>query len=288
MRILIPVDGSADSKAAVKFVASRTTLIGTRPTVELLNVQHPIAASAVHALGREQTTAYQSSQADKVLAPARAALARAGVDARERGVVGSPAVEVARLAAEAGFDLVVMGSHGHTGLRRLLFGSVTAAVLASTRAAVWVILDRVAPKKDSLKVLVAVDGTDAANAAADYVAAHRALFGEQPQVTLIHVLPDLLHGFKPEQAQAMREAAFEFAFAPVRQRLAGAGMEAREVRMMGHFPGDAIADWAASKKFDVVVMGTHNDAAAAPSMPGSVGARVAARCTRPLLLVPAR
>jgi universal stress protein A len=42
---------------------------------------------------------------------------------------GDPAAEILRLAREASCDLVVMGTHGRTGLRRLLMGSVAERVL---------------------------------------------------------------------------------------------------------------------------------------------------------------
>jgi nucleotide-binding universal stress UspA family protein len=46
-----------------------------------------------------------------------------------RLLVGAPAEEIIRLAGEVKADLVVMGSHGRTGLRRLLAGSVAEAVM---------------------------------------------------------------------------------------------------------------------------------------------------------------
>lgn len=39
MRILVPVDGSENSMHAVEFIASRTTLLGSNPEIEVLNVQ---------------------------------------------------------------------------------------------------------------------------------------------------------------------------------------------------------------------------------------------------------
>ena len=42
---------------------------------------------------------------------------------------GHPATEIARVARENGFDLVVMGTHGRRGLRRLFVGSVTEEVI---------------------------------------------------------------------------------------------------------------------------------------------------------------
>jgi nucleotide-binding universal stress UspA family protein len=42
---------------------------------------------------------------------------------------GDPATEIVRLAEQEGVDLIVLGTHGRTGLKRLLMGSVAEAVV---------------------------------------------------------------------------------------------------------------------------------------------------------------
>jgi nucleotide-binding universal stress UspA family protein len=60
---------------------------------------------------------------------------------------GDPATEIVRYAGEAGFDLIVMGTHGRTGLDRLLMGSVAEKVLRDAPCSVLVVkLPRSAPK----------------------------------------------------------------------------------------------------------------------------------------------
>jgi nucleotide-binding universal stress UspA family protein len=46
-----------------------------------------------------------------------------------RLIEGEPSTEILRVAREAGCDLIVMGTHGWTGLRRLLMGSVAEDVV---------------------------------------------------------------------------------------------------------------------------------------------------------------
>jgi nucleotide-binding universal stress UspA family protein len=52
---------------------------------------------------------------------------------------GSPAQNVAQLAADLDADLVVVGSHGHRGLERLLLGSVADRVSHLARCPVWIV-----------------------------------------------------------------------------------------------------------------------------------------------------
>jgi nucleotide-binding universal stress UspA family protein len=298
MRILMPIDGSTYSKAALAFIASRRSLIESQPDVELLNVQYPVPSRAARAAGRELVQHYHESEAKKVIKPALASLKKAGLLARAKSVVGSPGVVVGRIAAEDAADLIVMGSHGHTGFKSLLFGSVTQAVLASCDTPLLVLRGEAAPKKDGLKLGIALDGSKYGLAAVRFVLKHLALFGTSPTLTLIHVVPDLLNlrvpgvlantpvpGFKPEQVAEMQRAGFERALAPARKLLKTTAIDVIEAQLTSNSPGDVIAAYATKNKLDILALGSHGEGAFVSTMLGSVATRVAARCRNALLLI---
>src|SRR5919205_1031756 len=52
---------------------------------------------------------------------------------------GDPATEIVRYATDAGMDLIVMGTHGRTGVERLLMGSVAEKVLRDASCSVLVV-----------------------------------------------------------------------------------------------------------------------------------------------------
>jgi nucleotide-binding universal stress UspA family protein len=60
----------------------------------------------------------------------------AGITVERRIVVGEPAHEIVRLAEEDSGDLIVIGSHGRTGVTRLLMGSVAEAVVRRAKCPV--------------------------------------------------------------------------------------------------------------------------------------------------------
>lgn len=298
MRILMPIDGSTYSKAALAFIASRSTLIKSQPDVELLNVQYPVPSRAARYAGKELVLSYHESEAKTVIKPALAMLKRSGLLAQSKYVVGSPGPEVGRIAAEDAADLIVMGSHGHTGFKNLLFGSVTQAVLASCNTPLLVLRSDAVPKNDSLKLGVALDGSKYGVAAVRFIVKHLALFGAAPSVTLIHVVPDVLNlvvpgffgdapvpGFKLEQVQEMQRAAFERAMAPARKLLQGKGIQVTEAQIVGNNPGDAIAAYSTKNKLDILAIGSHGNGALGSMLIGSVATRVAAKCRNALLFI---
>jgi nucleotide-binding universal stress UspA family protein len=59
-----------------------------------------------------------------------------GLTVERHLVAGNEADEILRLASELKCDLVVMGTHGRTGLRRLLLGSVAESVMRKAPCAV--------------------------------------------------------------------------------------------------------------------------------------------------------
>lgn len=296
MRILVPIDGSDFSKAAVDFIASRTTLLGKAPEVELLNVQLPIPVRAARLVGKEVVASYYRDESDKVLKAPVAALNKAGVECTSAYRVGHPGAEIAAAATKDKADLIVIGSHGHGALAGIVLGSVTNAVLAHTRKPLLVLRAKKAPKGDSLRVGLAVDGSKFGRAAARYVLKHRDLFGAKPEITILHVVPDFagavmpdmagiaLPAFTAEEISAMQNKAFESAVAPIRKLFTEAGLDATAVCLVGN-AGDEIPAYAKKKKLDVLVMGSHGYGAFKAAVLGSVATRVAAHCETPLLVV---
>jgi len=61
-----------------------------------------------------------------------------GIEVRHVLLEGSPAEEIIRYATEQAMDLIVMGTHGRTGLERLLMGSVAEQVVRGAPCSVLV------------------------------------------------------------------------------------------------------------------------------------------------------
>jgi nucleotide-binding universal stress UspA family protein len=66
--------------------------------------------------------------------------------------IGDPATEILALAAEVGADLIFIGSHGKTGVERLLFGSVSERVVREARCPVLVARPKTYADIDLLRI----------------------------------------------------------------------------------------------------------------------------------------
>lgn len=137
--ILIPTDGSGPSEAAVKAGLELAKSLGAEAT--LLYVMEPVVPRIL--IGPESIPYYPALARD-LEAAGQKALERAeefarylGVPARSELKEGNPAQVIAEEAAR--HDLVVMGTHGRTGLDRLLLGSVAQRVLQKSPKPVLVV-----------------------------------------------------------------------------------------------------------------------------------------------------
>ncbi|WP_408959162.1 universal stress protein [Natrinema sp. 74] len=144
-RILIPTDGSETSEEAVEHALDLAEKYGA--AVHALYVVDTNAMSL--SLGGEQLDRIEQGQygeMQEVRERAERATGYVADRAGERGIetvehvsAGRPHSMIANYIDDNDIDLVVMGSHGRSGVRRALLGSVTERTLRSTRVPVLVI-----------------------------------------------------------------------------------------------------------------------------------------------------
>lgn len=130
MKILIPVDGSANAQRAVDHVIESVAALKEPPQLLLLNVQWNVATGNVKLFINQQTIDdYYREQGMAELKTARAALDAAKLPYQYHISVGTPAEAIVQYANEQGVDQIVMGRQGQGGLQSLLLGSVVNKIL---------------------------------------------------------------------------------------------------------------------------------------------------------------
>jgi universal stress protein A len=130
-RILVPVDFSSCSRAALEYAAFLASRLGA--AIDVLHVWEPptfFSADVMITEGdRERTLAeFVRSHAGQRMEELLASIERLGVRVRGRLATGSP-VDTIVASASDGYDVIVIGTHGHTGLRHLIAGNVTEKVV---------------------------------------------------------------------------------------------------------------------------------------------------------------
>ena len=139
MKILLAVDGSAYTKKMLAYLATHAEMFGPNNAFSLITVQLPLPPRARAAVGAEEANSYYAEEAEKVTAPVVKFLKRHGIDAKVVHKVGQAGEQIAKAASAGKFDLLMMGSHGHSALGNLVMGSVATQVLAHCEAPVLLI-----------------------------------------------------------------------------------------------------------------------------------------------------
>ncbi len=139
--ILVPIDGSETSMLAVSKASGLALAFGSRITLIHVVDNYPfIGVGADYALGQNEYLAAATSSANAALARGVAALAAEGLHSDQRVIDGHVVHEgIVDTAIAIGADLIVMGSHGRTGIEKLLLGSVTQRVLQDAKIPVLVV-----------------------------------------------------------------------------------------------------------------------------------------------------
>jgi nucleotide-binding universal stress UspA family protein len=137
MKILFAADGSQRALAALDLLLARLDWFREQPTITLVNV-HPAVPypGATQWVGRDNLQHYYTEESQKALKSSVDLMQAKGVRHDVVLRVGDAAVEIARHAEEHGYDLIVMGTRGHTGLTNLVLGSVATKVLACSNVPV--------------------------------------------------------------------------------------------------------------------------------------------------------
>ena len=139
MKILLPVDGSAVSLAAVGF-AIRMAQEGLQSSVVLANIQEPATLYELVVAHDQQMIEQASAAAGAhTLAAAEVLLKAAGIAYECEVAMGDPAHTLIDILENFQCDMVVMGASGTSTLRSALLGSVSNEVLHAAGVPVMIV-----------------------------------------------------------------------------------------------------------------------------------------------------
>jgi nucleotide-binding universal stress UspA family protein len=143
MKILLAIDSSEFSSEALHMIVSQFQRQGTE--ILVLHVVEPLSVYMSADLIPHLVTQVaeveddRRGEANDLVRRSAAELLKAGFKASEAVDEGLPKTTIIERAHNWGADLIVMGSHGLTGLNRFLMGSVSEAVCRHAHCSVEVV-----------------------------------------------------------------------------------------------------------------------------------------------------
>ena len=131
MKILLAVDGSKHSLAAVACLIEHAGWYREKPQVELVTVHAPAPRLPGMNLvvGKNQIRKYYEEEGEAALAAAKKKLDAAGIKYEAHVLIGQVAESIVQHAAKARCDQIFIGTHGRTAAANMLLGSTATNVL---------------------------------------------------------------------------------------------------------------------------------------------------------------
>jgi len=143
MRVMLAVDGSPCSQAAIQSVSARAWPAGTE--VEVATVVHTRLPNIPEITLMGSAAHVQALEEDRERAPVRIEAARRalvglpGVVVHTTTLEGDPAKSLLEEAERWNADLVVLGSHGYGPVKKMALGSVSQAVATHAHCSVEIV-----------------------------------------------------------------------------------------------------------------------------------------------------
>jgi nucleotide-binding universal stress UspA family protein len=297
-RMLLPLDGSELAEVALSYAKG----IASRFGLELL-LLHVAGKGEAESLPLHQ--AYIDQTSDRLRREMAEVQGKTGgqpVAVKGEVGVGYPAEEILRYAAEKEVDLILMATHGRSGVRRWVLGSVADKVLRS--AALPVLLVRAGMPKDtayerwsSPRILVPLDGSELAELVLPHVEALASPQGSTgAEVVLVGICEPLVMppvttpetsvnwGTAADEYMAKSKKTTERYLSKVQKGLTDAGLKV-SLEVLEGDPATEIIDYAGKRQVNLIVMATHGRSGIGRWAYGSVAQKVLHGGSSPILLV---
>jgi nucleotide-binding universal stress UspA family protein len=128
-RLLLPVDGSPRSLAAVRHAVALSTTQRVPAELVLLNVQPPVRGNIGRFIGEADLRRYHEDEGRKALVKANRLAQEAGIAHEAHVVVGDVVAAILDAAERHDCQAIVLANRGHGGIPGMLLGSVSMRLL---------------------------------------------------------------------------------------------------------------------------------------------------------------
>lgn len=303
-RMLVPLDGSELAESVcvyAKELAGRLDI-----DVVLLHISNP-ASEAIMPMER----AYIEHIAETLRQQVADIQERTGqgkakpVKVTGEMVVGYAAEAILGYAEKNAIDLMLLGSHGRSGVKRWTIGSVASKVAGASKIPVWLVKPRPADEPPYDKwpkrtLIVPLDGSELAESVLPHAEALLKQRGAEPaELVLVRISepmtiptyysPDMTGvsldwgNFLQQETIRRKRAATEY-LAEMEKKLQKRDILVKTVVIEGKAT-DEIVDFANKQPFSMIIMATHGRSGLSRLVYGSVAANILHGVTRPMFII---
>ena len=279
-RILVPLDGSPLAERALPAAITLAQAFSkTEPCeVHILRVVTPIMVALEPTLYTE--TIYLGEEESKsYLAAVALEYADSGVPLVASAETGSVAETIIYYAQENEINLIVISSHGRSGLSRWVYGSITDKVLRQSCCATMIIRQQVEKVAGTFKkILVCLDGSALAEQVLD--SALPLAECSQAEIMLLRVVEPANLLFDMDTADQVQESVNAIERGEAEAYLNNLMVQlppfsgALTARTLMGAPADTILDFAQEQHVDLIAMSSHGRSGISRWIYGSVAEKV--------------
>jgi len=289
-KMLVPLDGSELSETVLPYAKELAGRLGLEAI--LLHVHSPEEGEValLHQAYIERKADLMKRQVDEVWQKTGSRQGTKAVQVRSKLVAGYPAEEILRYADENDIDLILMATHGRSGIKRWVIGSVAEKVLQASKTPIWLVRAET-PKEGTHyrwpegTTLVPLDGSELSEAVLPHVKAlARQQDAKSTNVVLFGVCEPLVKSgyYIPETFMTSEET--KKYLAKVGKQLEEAGLSI-QIEIRKGKPAEQITKYASEKPFNLIVMSTHGRSGLGRWVFGSVANRILHGASIPILLI---
>ena len=137
-KVLVPLDGSELAECALPHVMNlvKGGVVGEVVLLNVVEIPSVWIAEGIDFISLKNT---QFSKAQKYLTNLQSQLSSEGVKVKAEVLEGETAQSIIEYAKENSANLIIIATHGYTGMKQLMFGSVALRVLHDAHVPVFLI-----------------------------------------------------------------------------------------------------------------------------------------------------
>lgn len=289
-KMLVPLDGSSLSEVVFPYAKDLAGRLGLDIILFHVHSSKESETMPLHQAYIEQKAQVMKRQLLEWQKKIGVGLEGRKLEVRGELTMGYPPEEIIGYAEENNVDLILMATHGRSGVRRWVLGSVADKVLCVSSIPVWLIRASTAEsvtydKWPQRTLLVPLDGS----VLAEKVLPHVEVLAKQPGAPPVDVVlfraaePPTTSGHYFRNIPEKREEIEQY-LANIETRLRNSGLRVKSQVSSGE-PAEQIVSYGRENPFSIIVMSTHGHSGMSRWFYGSVATRVLEHASNPIFLV---